>query len=552
LSLSAWAVRSLSVVLITLVMWGGIPLGDLYGTSRPEPVDPVDGAARWPAPPAIADHVSAPMMHRRTGLPVRLAGPAPRLDLHVEQSVVDRYGIEPVEAAVERWSSVRGARLDVRLVGIVDDGVERNVFDGVNRIFMNMRTCVRPELAKVHVDARVVDDRFDQQVVHLHEANIGLCPNLRPELVEAVIAHEIGHAVGFGHLCDADDRHVCMRPSEDESKRCRVMYSAATTCQTWDERDEIAVRRLYPLAPRIAGADLVRTAARTAHVLVPDVWREQTVVVVDADVDEPIRWAAAAAAGAPRAPVLVAPPDGSGCVSGEFARELGRIAAFGGEVLLVGPAAMRCAPEMERWQLDTTIVWGGAPGLARIVLERVRSPGDVVIAHLTPGGEVPAGAVAAALAGQTRAPLLFAVSGVLGTEVLEVLGEIERPGVVLVGDHDLLPARIDAYLRGRYGVTPQRVLATSDAAGSLRLAEHVAYRDADRALVASSRADDALLAVAYAPLVGAAPLLIDSERIVPGTGRLLGERLNGGFVVGSGLPARFADQINVWMDGRDD
>jgi hypothetical protein len=543
---SARLPRVLSILLLTVLVWAATPFANLYSTPRPEPVESLPGVDRWPPPPGLVDDISVPMVHRGSGLPIRLPGSPPTLDFHVEQEVIDIYGLEPIEAAVERWSGVRGSTLRVRLAGVVDDGVERNSFDGVNRIFVNRRSCVSPELAKVHVSAREIDARFETEVIYLNEVNIGLCPSLRGEIVEQVIAHEIGHAVGFGHLCDVADRHECALPAEEESMRCRVMYSAATSCQAWEERDDRAVVRLYPLAPRIAGDDAAETAARTAHVLRPAAWKEDTVVVLDLEVDETLRWSATAAAGALRAPLLVAPQHVNGCASGEFARELSRIADFGAEVLLVGAAAKRCAPEMERWELDTTVItW--AEELTDRVIAGLRSPKEAVIVGVDADGAVPFGVIGAALAGQAGSPLLFARDGVLDWHATQVIEEHGLTGAVLIGSRTSVPVSVAADLR-RHGIIADRVLASTVGAASLQLADHRAFARAETVLIASARADDALVAVAHAPVVGAFPLLVDAEGITPGTGLLLSERLNAGYVIGRALAEPIAHQFNVWMD----
>lgn len=544
--------RSLEVALagvLTVVLWAGTPTVNLYGTSRPEPIEPAVGAARWPAPQPVVDGVSTPEIHRTSGLPLRIPGERPVLEFRIEREVLERFGSAPFEDAAAAWSTVRGSRLTVRIGEVVDEGVDRNVYDGMNRIFINRRSCVAPTLARAHIDDGVVDDRFGIAVSHVREVNIGICPGMRRDLVGAVVLHEMGHAIGLGHLCDPDDLHDCWQPRMGpEGHRCRVMYVAATACQAWDGRDEEAVIRHYPIAPRVAGPDAVRTSARFAHTVIERSWGHGTVVLLDPEVDDELRWTAAATAGALRAPLLHAPDGVTGCATGEFASELTRVADHGAEVILVGRAAVRCGPQIERWELVGTVVRGVAE-LAATGIERTATPRGVVVAAVDRDGRVPLGGAAAALAGELRWPLLLAPGGALTPEDVERVRGLPRVRrAVTLGGGDLPVGRAVAQLRWHHGIEVEALIAASAAAASVRIAQHEAFADHGDVLVTRAGGPAETVVAAYAPLTGSLPVVVD-ERVDPGTGRLLADRAGGGYIVGADLTTTEEVMVNRWVDG---
>lgn len=536
------------VVLATALLVVLNSFADVYGSSRPDPLPRPADASRWPAPQQVTDHASTPMVHHAAEVPIRLAGGRPVLEFHVEQEVVDRYGLDVVEEAAAHWSAIPGSRLVVQVADVIDDGVDRNVYDGVNRVFVNRRACERPRLGGAFTRVGDVDERFGSRVGHVVEVNIGLCPHLPPEQATALLVHEIGHGLGFGHLCDPGDPHGCwVEEMGETSHRCRPMYAAITACQTWEEEDEHAVVRQYPRVPSVRGGTLAESAARLTHTLVPGTWQHETVVVVDARAADPLRWSAAALAGALRAPMLVAPGDPLGCVDGDFARELGRLASFGADVLLVGEAAIRCGPQIERWQISGHPV-RDIEQLERAAIARLGSD-HLVVVGTDAAGNVPFGAAAATAAGYLGAPLIVAPHGTLADPALARLAAERPEEALVVGDRHRAPAgRAAAQLRTTIGSEVAHLVAEDPVAASLEVILRTSALEAGRALFSATDSDDALLAAAHAPLWGAAPVPVDGD-VDAAVRRLISTRVREGFVVGDGIPDDVAVRISRAVDG---
>lgn len=540
--------RTALVAVLVIAFWVAVPGGDvLYGSSRPEPQVVPRHASRWPAPEPITTQRSAPMVHRWTKLPLRLPGEQPRLDLHIEREAVDLHGIEPFERAAAQWSSVRGSRLRVSIAGVIDEGVDRNRYDGVNRVFINRRSCERPMLGLAHVRARETDQRFGRDIGHVGEVNIGLCPHLSAQRLEGVLLHEIGHAIGFGHLCEPADRHGCWVPEMGEGNRCRVMYVAVADCQRWEQRDDDALVAAYPIAPVVAGGDGAETAARLAHTFVPDRWKQPTIVVLDVGAEESQVWSAVAAAGALRAPLFIAPRAAGSCGRGESGEELSRVASFGAEVLLVGPAAIACGPQIESWQMETLALRDTAE-VVDAVLQRLPNPHEVVVAGASETGRVPGGAVAAALAGNRRAPLLVVSGLALSAPQRQVLDDHRGlAAATVIGDRQYPRAPIARELRQRSGLDVRRI--TGDTDGQINIAS-ADLQGGDTALVAAAGTVDALLAAAYAPMIGGFLITVDPPRMGAGAVRLLVDRAERAFVVGRSLAEEDDLRVSRWLDRR--
>jgi hypothetical protein len=544
---TAGPARGVIVALLVLAFWIGTPI-TLHGTTRPDPTGPLPGVQRWPAPVVTTDPISTPILQRWSGLPMRLPAHEPALEFVVEQQIIDAYGLDVVEETAERWSAVTGSALRLTIDGVVDEQVAVNTIDGVNRVFLMDRGCHDGRVGQAFVHAGTIDRRFHREAAYITEVDIGLCPGLEQDAARRVLLHEFGHAAGFGHLCDPDDRHGCWTPEMGEGNRCRVMYVAAASCQSWERIDDEAVVRHYPVLPRITGPDPVATASHVSFAIAVQDWDAPVVVVVDPGAGERLRWSAVAAAGALRAPLLLAPSDPAGCVEGALVDELSRVAEHGAEVLLAGPRAARCAADIDRLNLRSRALIS-APDILQLMDERLGRLDGVVVAGAEVDGTVPNGAVAAAAAGRAGVPLVFAGRHLdnAAQRWLEERPHIRR--ALVVGDHEILRYPVVGALRHDHGLEVQRIAAASIGAASTEVMAVEGW-SGRRSLVASGPGDDALIAAGAAGRTGADLLVTGAGALPAGTRGTVAGRLSEGFVVGADLESAQHTALARWLDDR--
>lgn len=366
----------------------------------------------------------------------------------LEQEVIDRFGADELEAAVEVFNDVPGSRFGARISRVVDEGVDERLRDGVNRVFLDRRSCGERYLARAHLWSLPVRVRETQAVRYVTEVDIGLCDRLQPAWLAPVVRHELAHIAGLDHLCDPDED--CHRPGMGEGHACRLMYTRLDPCQELAAGDLDGLVHLHPRLPRTGGGDERTAGAKVAQVGHPAARTNRRAVVTPHDAPLAQRLVSATLAGHLGAPhVLV----DEACTSGADGDALDHVLTVTGTVVAVGELPRACATTLTgSWGLELETLGDARAVIDRIAEESERPVSRLVLAPRPGEAEaVPLAATAAAGAVALRAPLVVLGAG----------GDVERVLAVLE-DH---PSVREVIVVGGVREISTRVLSALSSAG---------------------------------------------------------------------------------------
>lgn len=423
------------------------------------------------------------------GVPVRFA---------VEQQVVDRFGLDEVQEAIEVFNGTAGSRFGATIVREVDDGLNRRVRDGTHRIFIDRHSCGERYLARAHLWTRPPEVRHGQAVRYITEVDLGLCDRIEPESLAMVVRHELGHIAGLDHLCNPDED--CHRPGMGEGHACRIMYTGLRACQEVTQGDLDGLVHLHPRLPRAGYGGERMSAAHVARVRFPAARRSLRAVVTPEDAPTAQQLHSAALAGHVGAPHVVVDED---CTAGPDGEALDHVLGVAGTVTAVGELPRACATSLQGpWALELETIPDARALVERVIEEEQQPPSRLIVApRPTDDGRVPLAAAAAAGSVALDAPLLL-----LGPddEIRSVLDVVEAHDsireVVLVGGLRHIPTPTVSALDAA-GLAVRRLPARDAADATAHLLEQpeLAGRDPRSvAVIAHDRPQHAVAGVSLA------------------------------------------------------
>jgi hypothetical protein len=526
----------LLVGLLALAHLGSVGITPIAGGPREAP--PVVVAPdRWSPPPPVTDERFAtfPLVgpDGSTGLWLLASSTVP-LEFVVEREVVDRFGEAALREAVTVWNDTPGSRFEASVTRIVDAGVDERRRDGVNRIFVDRRSCGGRYLARAHLWPGELVMRSGRPARYIPEVDLGLCDRLRPEQLAGVIRHELGHIAGLDHLCDEGED--CHRPGMAADNTCRVMSPRAHTCQEPTDGDRDGLVHLHPRLPRSTGGDARTTSAAASVATHPTRRAALRVVITPYDADPDLQVAAAALAGHLGAPHILVDDE---CTTGPDGRALDRVVAIAGQVIAVGPVHDGCLATLRgAWALQVEHLTD-RPQVEDYTVEHLaltdRPPPQVFVAPgsaLDRSGAVAAATIPAAVA--ARAPLLLLDDPEDVRSVLDLLDREDRvTEITMLGDVDVLPLSTQLALANS-GAHVRRLPASDggDAAVVLSQLRHLWGTEPLFATLASAaHFDHVLVAAGVAAREGGLLLPID-EDLRPDHADLLRSLADRGAIVG--------------------
>lgn len=430
----------------------------------------------------------------------------------VEQEVLDQFGADALTDAVEVFNDVPGTRFGASISRVVDEGVEERRRDGVNRIFLDRRSCGERYLARAHLWSRPLHIEHGRATRYVTEVDIGLCDRLEERWLHEVIRHELAHVAGLDHLCNPGDD--CHRPGMgDADHTCRIMFTRLHECQEVTQGDHDGLAHLHPRLPRSAAGDDRASTARVARVGYPAPRANLRVVVAPHDAPLVQRLFSASLAGHLDVPHVLLDED---CTRGPDGQALNHLVAVAGEITAVGELPRTCAATLQgSWELEIETLSDAAAVTERIVEEAEAPPTHLVVApRPEPGRQVPIAATAAAGGVALGAPLaVLGPDGELGG-VLDVLGAHPTiREVFVVGDLRQVGTPTLSALRDA-GVTVRRLPAT-DATQVTRLLleqpELAARLPLPAAVVHTAHREHAVAGVSLASALDGLLLPVDGE-----------------------------------------
>jgi hypothetical protein len=526
----------LLVGVLALAHLGSVGVTPIAGGPR-EALPGAIAPDRWTPPRPITDERFAtfPLVgpDGATGLWL-LASSALPLEFVVEQEVVDRFGEQVLRDAVTVWNDTPGSRFGASVSRIVDAGIEERRRDGVNRIFVDRRSCGGRYLARAHLWPGELVMRSGRPARYIPEVDLGLCDRLRPDQLAGVIRHELGHIAGLDHLCDEGED--CHRPGMAADNTCRVMSPRAHPCQEPTQGDRDGLVHLHPRLPRSTGGDARTTSAAASLATHPSRRAALRAVITPHDADHDLRVAAAALAAHLGAPHVLVDDE---CTTGPDGHALDRVVAIAGQVIAVGPVHEGCLATLRgAWVLQVEHLTDRSQVEAYTVEHLAltdRPPSQLFVAPgsaLDASGTVAAVTISAAVA--ARAPLLLVDDPDDLGSVLDLLDPEDRvTEITLLGDLELLPLSTQLELASS-GAHVRRLPASDggDAAVALSQLGHLWGSEPLFATLASvDHPDHVLVAAGVAAREGGLLLPID-EDLRPDHADLLRARADRGAIVG--------------------
>ncbi len=482
------------------------------------------------------------------------------LHLVVEKDAVERFGRGLLDEALTSWNGTTGSRFEVVVDGEVDDHVDRPRRDGVSRVFMDTTTCGERFLARSHLYPVAEEVRPGGAIAWVDEVDISICERLDPARAPNVLRHEVAHVAGLGHLCNPDEG--CWVPAMGTDTQCRIMNTAAFSCQGVTDGDRDAFAYLYPKLRRVAGVNRLGTLAAVSQLLHPAIRKADTVVVTAADAPAALHASATTLATALSAPVLAMDDRCTDSVAGE---ELNRVAAVSATVLLVGDVSKHCADQLRAgWDLPVERL-PDAAAVTRRMLEPgsdgtpplLAEPTRVVVFSTDDRADVlPDAALAVPVATAMGAPLVPLESGSVPGLLRDLVRRYPtiKVAVVIGGASPPLSADARTALTEDLGLRLRELDARALVPAAVKIAHmrDVFPRSAGTAVVVDGgRPADAMAAATLAAATGA-PLLpvwsgAPDERIET----LLTSQMTSGFVVGGvdAVPAELQMRLSQALDG---
>lgn len=494
----------------------------------------------------------------------------------VEAALADRFGLDTITGAMAAWDGIPGSAWATEFAGIERGAMRRARADGVSTVFLRT-VCPTGWLGYAHwnVEPRggdggsaggsVLDARYGAMALYVSEVDIAICPAVSSaEQAAATIVHEVGHAMGMGHLCldgceavgaeeheEADDA-----PALPTAAGCRPMRPQVRSCPVLAGADRDAARHLHPTLARLAGPSAPETAARASYALTAD-HAAPLVVVAPLSAPPQVQLVAASLSTRTRAPFLLATPDAERCLDAAAAEELARAAGSQAQVALVGTWPERCEEVLTGWDLRVERFDAAHfSALAVSVAERLAATGPAPsTAFLVSTATQESLSAGLPLVASGAGPLLLAGAETVAPMVLSWLAE--HPGirqVVGVGLSDGMRARLRALGIEVFTVDgldpPAEALATTRAP----LADVLRRGDAlpPDAPVVLSRAGgwrDGLVAATVSARIGGRMLYTSAEPDPAVERWLRAQRPAGGYVIGGlgAVPAATGWRYGVWV-----
>lgn len=328
----------------------------------------------------------------------------------LDPAVAQQVDEATVHATIAEWSDLAGSRWRSSFAGTQPGG---KVADGRSTIFME-QACEGLTTANSYLysDGGLGINRYGTQASQILEADIGICPRVpqenQPGMLARAIRHEMGHVIGFAHLCDPGDEcwTAAMGPGPHG---CRVMFWQARECQnSLTADDRVAVATLYPTLRPLAGPGAADTTARVSFAMFED-GAAPVVVIMDEESDTGIAPAAAALAANSGGPFLVSRPDSEQCLTGSAAGEANRTLARRGTLILVGRWPASCRQLAYDWDLRLVVIGADDPVGGAMDLAALGPTSDqVIVTGLAADGvsQGPDAVAATGLAATRGAPVL--------------------------------------------------------------------------------------------------------------------------------------------------